>query len=299
MSRPKNAAPRHALECELTTKLPDARVRAEMANFYRTNDRYAGQQATHTPAYFGRLLRVLDAVVTEPGPQVLEIGAGSSEAIRTFLAAHPHARGVAMELSAASLRGGNGEGRRAPRNVAGNALELPFKDRSFDVVVAFEVIEHLPDVAQALEETLRVVKRPGHVILGLPNHASLWTPLEDCLCRRSRLAFGVSKGHGAFRWWRRNAALAWKKRLSKSAQFLYREPILPASGGDADAVYYAAPIDLLRFFERRGARLVTTNARVQFGMVGDLLPVEFQGSTVMAWRMVDQFNALESTSGRA
>ena len=111
-----------------------------------------------------------------------------------------------------------------------------------DAVIAFEVIEHLPDVLQALDEMLRVLRRPGHVIIGLPNHASLWTPIEDRLRGRTRRAFGVEHGRGACRWWRRNAGLAWHKRLSRGAEFLYRQPILDAAqGGDADAVYYAAP----------------------------------------------------------
>ena len=56
----------------------------------------------------------------------------------------------------------------------------------------------------------------------------------------------MEHGRGAWRWWRRNAALAWRKRLSRRAEFLYREPLLEGvRGGDADAVYYAAPLDLL------------------------------------------------------
>lgn len=280
-----DAGPRHALDCQLTPQLPDARVRAAMAAFYKTNEGYAQQQSTHTPAYFGRLLDVIDAVLTIPSPRVLEIGAGSSGAMRAFLSKRPGARAIAMEMSPMSLRGGGGSEGPALRGVAGDALHLPFSARSFDAVVAFEVVEHLPDVAHALEEALRVVKRPGHIIIGLPNHASLWTPLEDRLRRRNRLAFGVERGRGTWRWWKRNAALAWKKRMSSHPQFLYREPILSASGGDADAVYYAAPVDLLRFFRRHGARLVTTSAHLRFGPAGSLIPVELQGSTVMAWRV--------------
>jgi SAM-dependent methyltransferase len=165
--------------------------------------------------------------------------------------------------------------------------------------VAFEVLEHLPDVARALGEMLRVVRRPGFIIIGLPNHASLWTPIEDRLCRRDRRAFGVERGRGAWRWFRRNAGLAWRKRLSRSAEFLYREPILHATaGGDADAVYYAAPIDLLRFFRDRGAALVTSSARLRLGWAGRLLPVELQGSTVMAWRVTDR-TLSESSADRA
>jgi SAM-dependent methyltransferase len=259
-----------------------------MAAFYKSSEGYACQQGTHSTAYFNRLLDVIDAVLTQPDVRVLEIGAGSAAAMHTFLATHPRARAVVMELSPASIRAATRAGSSSLRAVAGDALQLPFQDRSLDAVVAFEVIEHLPDVAAALEEMLRVVRRPGYIIIGLPNHASLWTPLEDCLRRRDRRAFGVERGRGAWRWWKRNAALAWRKRFSAKEEFLYREPILHAvAGGDADAVYYAAPIDLMRVFRRRGAKLVTSSARLRLGWVGRLLPVELQGSTVMAWRVTE------------
>ena len=288
MNRPNDSRPRHALETELTSEVPGAHVRAAMAAFYKSSDGYAHQQASHTTAYFNRLLAVMDAVLPASNLTVLEIGAGSAAAMYTFLARHPGARAIAMELSPASIAAAIHAGSPSLRALAGNALQLPFRDRSLDAVVAFEVIEHLPDVATALDEMLRIVRRPGHIIIGLPNHASLWTPLEDRMRWRTRRAFGIERGRGAWRWWKRNATLAWRKRLSADAEFLYREPILHvAAGGDADAVYYAAPIDLMRFFRRRGATLVTSSARLRLGWAGGLLPVELQGSTVMAWRVTD------------
>jgi SAM-dependent methyltransferase len=287
VNRSKDNDPRHALESKLTPEVPGAHVRAAMAAFYKSSDGYAHQQASHTTAYFTRLLGVMDAVLPQSNLTVLEIGAGSAAAMHTFLARHRGARGIVLELSPASIEAATHAG-SSLRALAGNALQLPFRDRSIDAVVAFEVIEHLPDVAMALDEMLRVARRPGHIIIGLPNHASLWTPLEDAIRRRDRRAFGIVRGRGAWRWFKRNVQLAWRKRRSSDTGFLYRDPILhAAAGGDADAVYYAAPIDLVRFFERRGARLITSSARLRLGWAGRVLPVEFQGSTVMAWRVTD------------
>jgi SAM-dependent methyltransferase len=274
------------MDCELTPQVPDAALRAEMAAFYKTNEAYARQQVSHPTGYFDRLLSVMSAVLTEPRLRVLEIGSGSAGALHAFLRARPAVTAIAMELSPLSLQAAAENAPPGFRALAGNALHLPFRDRSVDAVVCFEVIEHLPDVARALDEILRVVRRPGYVIIGLPNHASLWTPLEDAILRRDRRAFGVEAGRGAGRWWRRNAKLAWRKRMSDRAEFLYRQPILDAvQGGDADAVYYAAPVDMLRFFRSRGAAPAVTSADVRFGALGRFLPVELQGSTVLAWRV--------------
>jgi len=289
VSEPDGKPPRDALDSRLTPTPPDRRLRAAMADFYKSSERYAHQQSSHTVAYFSRLLGVIDAVLTQSNLRVLEVGAGSAGVMRAFLERRRDAKAVAMELSPASLRAMASDAPPGLRAVAGNALELPFRTGSLDAVVAFEVLEHLPDVALALDEMLRVVRRPGHIIIGLPNHASLWTPVEDSMRRRDRRAFGVVRGRGAWRWFARNADLAWRKRRSNNAEFLYREPILHvAAGGDADAVYYAAPIDLLRFFRKRRATLVTDSARVRLGFAGRFLPVELQGSTVMAWRVTEE-----------
>ena len=185
-----------------------------------------------------------------------------------------------------SLRGAGGPPSLRLRGVAGDALQLPFRGSIARRRLAFEVIEHLPDVGQALDETLRVLRRPGYIIIGLPNHASLWTPIEDRLRGRTRLAFGVERGRGAWRWWRRNAGLAWRKRVCRAIEFLYREPILDtAQGGDADAVYYAAPLICCA-----SSGVVAPGSSPPAhgsGWAGSdaLLPVELQGSTVMAWRI--------------
>ena len=53
--------------------------------------------------------------------------------------------------------------------VAGNCTQLPFGSASFDVVVAFEVIEHLKDPAGFLAECARVLTAQGLLIVSSPN----------------------------------------------------------------------------------------------------------------------------------
>ena len=53
-----------------------------------------------------------------------------------------------------------------PRFLYASAHELPFDDDQFDVVVAAEVLEHLPDPVRGLQEMVRVTRR--HLVLSVP-----------------------------------------------------------------------------------------------------------------------------------
>ena len=270
----------------LGPRVPGERTRARLQQFYRSSHDYAHQQSQHDAAYFRKFADVVIHALPETTVDVLEVGAGSGEAMRPLIEQRASVRVTALDLSLLSL---SNVRERNPRRVApllGDALALPVRDRSFDAIVCFEVIEHLPDVAAAVEEMLRVLKRPGHLIFGLPNHASLWTPLEDILLGRTRLAFGVDGRRGALQWLAKNLRVAIAKRTATSDTFLYREPVLDGvTGGDGDAVYYCCPLDLTRHLRRRGARLVETSAHRRFGRLGWLLPSEFQGSSVLAWTL--------------
>jgi 2-polyprenyl-3-methyl-5-hydroxy-6-metoxy-1,4-benzoquinol methylase len=57
-----------------------------------------------------------------------------------------------------------------------SAQELPFRDRSFNVVIIKHIVEHLPDPAQAIREIGRVTEKGGTLILATPNLDSLLKP---------------------------------------------------------------------------------------------------------------------------
>ncbi len=47
---------------------------------------------------------------------------------------------------------------------------LPFKDNSFHHVICSEVLEHIPDDAQAAREVLRVLKPSGNLVVSVPRY---------------------------------------------------------------------------------------------------------------------------------
>jgi ubiquinone/menaquinone biosynthesis C-methylase UbiE len=50
-----------------------------------------------------------------------------------------------------------------------NSEILPFEDNSFDVVMSFDVFEHIPNSDKHLSEVFRVLKQNGHYLLQTPN----------------------------------------------------------------------------------------------------------------------------------
>lgn len=56
--------------------------------------------------------------------------------------------------------------------VRGDAHEMPFKNRCFDVLIAGEVIEHLYDPERFLRECKRLLQKGGILIVTTPNRKS-------------------------------------------------------------------------------------------------------------------------------
>ncbi len=63
--------------------------------------------------------------------------------------------------------------------VCGSALVLPFADESFDVVGAFDVVEHCEPEATVLAELSRVLKPGGTMMLSVPAYQWAWSSFDD------------------------------------------------------------------------------------------------------------------------
>jgi ubiquinone/menaquinone biosynthesis C-methylase UbiE len=98
-----------------------------------------------------------------PPESALEVGCGEG-----VIAARMQRRWdqvVALDLPDAGLRA-DWRGVSGPRFLHASAHQLPFGDDQFDVVVAAEVLEHLPDPVTGLQEMARVSRR--HLVLSVP-----------------------------------------------------------------------------------------------------------------------------------
>ena len=60
--------------------------------------------------------------------------------------------------------------------VVGDALALPYSDGTFDVVIASEILEHVPDDESAIAELVRVLRPGGSLAVTVPR----WLPEKIC-----------------------------------------------------------------------------------------------------------------------
>lgn len=73
----------------------------------------------------------------------------------------------------------------------GSVYELPYKDKSFDLVVCTEVLEHLEEPARALREMLRVSKK--YLIISTPNEPFFM--MSNFLRGKNMMQFGNDPEH--------------------------------------------------------------------------------------------------------
>jgi SAM-dependent methyltransferase len=59
-----------------------------------------------------------------------------------------------------------------------DARELPF-EQEFDVVCAFDVLEHIEDDERVLCEMFNATRPAGGIVVTVPQHQWLWSPLDD------------------------------------------------------------------------------------------------------------------------
>lgn len=72
---------------------------------------------------------------------------------------------------------------------------IPFDDGVFDLVAAFDIVEHVDDDAAALSELSRVAAPKATVLISAPLHPSRWTKFDTLVghCRRYEPSELVSK----------------------------------------------------------------------------------------------------------
>ena len=96
----------------------------------------------------------------------LDIGCGGGANIRKLLEKSPYGRVVGIdhsEISVEKSRKINKAGIESKRCeiLQGDVMKLPFRDKTFDVITAFETIYFWPDISEAFKKVYKILKIGG------------------------------------------------------------------------------------------------------------------------------------------
>jgi SAM-dependent methyltransferase len=118
----------------------------------------------------------------------LEVGCGTGYVLQGLAASPLELELTGVELFPAGLDVAR---RRVPRAtlVEGDARELAF-DAAFDVVGAFDVIEHVDEDEAVLAALHRAARPGGGVVITVPQHSWLWSAVDEYGGHRRRYSRG-------------------------------------------------------------------------------------------------------------
>lgn len=118
----------------------------------------------------------------------LEVGCGTGYVLSGVAAAFPDARLVGSEIFVAGL---SHAAKRIPQAelVQMDARRIPYVDE-FDVVAALDVIEHIAEDEQVLDQLYKATKPNGGAIISVPQHMWLWSRADEYACHERRYAPG-------------------------------------------------------------------------------------------------------------
>jgi SAM-dependent methyltransferase len=192
-----------------------------------------------------------------PGSRILEAGCGDGSGVREITSRVENIKYIGIDLSQNLWRGHNDF-------VAAKAEELPFQSSSIDVVLSMFVVEHLVFPALFLDETWRVLRSGGRLIIVAPDFASNAMASER---------IGLSYGSGRAKLERGKildallTAYDTRVRLyfmrlyqrRKLRRGLFSFPILteprclhlPGFTPDCDAVYPVCPEEIINYLRQR------------------------------------------------
>lgn len=115
---------------------------------------------------------------------VLEIGCGTGFVLQQF---QTHLNGVVLCGSDLLVEGLRFARQRLPSAelLQMDARYIPYKDH-FDVIGAFDVIEHIHEDNIVLSQMFNAVKPGGGIIISVPQHQFLWSAMDDLSFHKRR-----------------------------------------------------------------------------------------------------------------
>ncbi|MBI2759494.1 MAG: ubiquinone/menaquinone biosynthesis methyltransferase [Chloroflexi bacterium] len=106
---------------------------------------------------------VIQLAGLKPNASLLDLGTGTGDLAREALTQQPQARVTAADFTIEMMRVGRKPG--DPPFSSADALNLPFKDSTFDAVISGFLMRNVVNVNLALKEQYRTLKPGGRIVI--------------------------------------------------------------------------------------------------------------------------------------
>jgi len=267
--------------------IPTEELKKSMDKYYNKSGGYLNHLNKKRGTYFSYYSFFLKRYLTnlKKGSRVLEIGAGDGYATYLLSKEFPDLNFTGTDVSAKFISYAKKKFKRRNLHYSiEDSLNMSFQSKSFDAVISTDVVEHIPNVPKWLDESKRVLKKGGLLIIVTGNHFSPIQPFLDIIRFKKRSPFAVTY-LSQFRLLFYNIFMSFIKLINPS--FIYVNPDLSSradGGGDFDAVYLANQMDISIYLRKKGMKIINISFKgpdLFSKLCGYLLPL-FSGMGIVA-----------------
>lgn len=121
----------------------------------------------------GRRQILLQLITPKKNQKILDIGFGTGETMTYLKKILPKPDLYGVDTSPVAVRFAKSRGHKNAQK--GSATKLPYKARTFDTTLVLDVIEHIEDDQQVINEMFRVLKPGGEAIITVPALPFIWS----------------------------------------------------------------------------------------------------------------------------
>jgi uncharacterized protein (TIRG00374 family) len=154
-----------------------------LLSFYNTIDGDIDEKAYNSDMLVQRYFQrrktdeIRDALTLKPDQVVIDIGCGSGVQLK-HIAPTGYALAIGIDVNMNAIRFARGRGLPNTEFVIADAQYLPIKSSVADGIICAEIIEHVKSPDHLVQETDRVLKPGGRVVITTPNDRSVWGAYE-------------------------------------------------------------------------------------------------------------------------
>ncbi len=133
------------------------------------------------PAFARRAKIIFENLSLLGKENVLEIGCGRGFYLKTLVDNFTNLKITGIDLNERYLLAAKKFiNNSRVKLLRADAIKLPFKNNTFDRIIASEILEHIPDDQKAIEEMFRVLVPGGIILITVPhkNYPFFWDPLN-------------------------------------------------------------------------------------------------------------------------